>query len=79
MRDRKSDRHRIVASQALGRPIKKGHDIDHLNENKADNSPANLKETPHGQHAATTQTKGRKSLRALQKSLAMVRNKEKSY
>ena len=78
-RDRKGDEHRKVAAQKLGRPIKPGHDIDHLDENKDNNSPANLVEKPHGEHSATTQSKGRKSLRALQNALAMVRKGEKSY
>lgn len=78
-RDRKSDKHRAIAAQKLGRPIKPGHDIDHLNENKDDNSPANLHEKSHSEHSKTTQSPGRKSLRALQRSLAMVRKGEKSY
>ena len=78
-RDRLSEAYRRVAERKLGRPIKPGHDIDHLNENKDDNSPANLHEKPHGEHSATTQSKGRKSLRALQNALSMVRKGEKSY
>lgn len=79
-RDRKSDSHRTAAARHLGRPIKPGHDIDHLNENKADNRPENLKETPHGSHSSTTQSKGRKSLRALQAALDILRGTgKKSY
>ena len=79
MRDRKTDQHRKVAQRTLGRPIKPDHDIDHLNENKADNSPANLVEKPHGAHSRDTQSKGRKSLRALQKSLTMPQRRERQY
>ena len=78
-RDRKYDTHRSVAAQKFGRPIKPGHDIDHLDENKDNNSPANLVEVPHSAHSETTQSKGRKSLRALKRSLGMVRKGEKSY
>jgi hypothetical protein len=78
-RDRKSDSHRKVAEAKLGRKIRPGHDVDHLNENKDDNSPANLVEVPHGAHSKLTQSPGRKSLRQLQKALAMVRKGEKSY
>jgi hypothetical protein len=78
-RDRKSNAHRTAAQRALGRPIKPGHDVDHLNENKADNSPANLRETPHGAHSKLTQSPGRKSLRRLQKSLTMPTRGEKWY
>ena len=42
MRDRKSDSHRKAAERHLGRPIKPGHDIDHRNEDKTDDSKANL-------------------------------------
>lgn len=79
MRDRKSDSHRPAAQAKLGRPIKPGHDIDHLNENKADNSPANLVEVPHGAHSKTSQSKGRKSLRALTHALTMADRKEKLF
>lgn len=71
--------HRKVAAASLGRPIKKGHDIDHLDENKDNNSLANLKERPHSDHSRATQSKGRKSLRALQNSLQMVKRGQKSY
>lgn len=79
MRDRKSDAHRQVAARKLGRPIKPGHDIDHLNSDKGDNSPANLGELSHSAHSRLSQTPGRKSLAALQKSLTMVRDRRKSY
>lgn len=80
MRDRKDDTtHRKVAEAQIGRKLRKGEDVDHLNENKSDNRPGNLHVKPHGAHSATTQSKGRKSLRALQSSLAMVRERKKSY
>jgi hypothetical protein len=79
MRDRKSDRHRKAAELKLGRPIKPGHDIDHRNENKEDNNPANLQELPHGEHSSLTGSKERRTLRQLQKSLAMPAKKEKLY
>ena len=79
MRDRKSDSHRKIAAATLGRPIKSGHDIDHLDSNKANNSPANLKETPHSEHSKLTQSPGRRSLAKLQKALSMVKRGEKSY
>lgn len=76
MRDRKTDHHRTTAVAKLGRPIRPGHDIDHLNEDKGDNSPANLKEVPHGAHSRTTQSKGRRSLRALQVALQRTTGKK---
>lgn len=79
MRDRKTDAHRTAAERKLGRPVKPGHDIDHRNEDKTDNSPANLQELPHGTHSRETQSPGRKSLRALQRSLSMPTRREKLY
>lgn len=77
MRDRKNDKHRDIAKAALGRPLKPGHDIDHLNENKDDNAPANLRELPHGAH--TTKSNKSRGLAKLQKALAMVRKGEKLF
>lgn len=69
MRDRKTDTHRHIAAAKLGRKLHKGEDVDHLNENKADNSPGNLRVRPHGDHSRETQSPGRKSLRRLQSAL----------
>jgi hypothetical protein len=77
MRDRKSDSHRSIASKHLGRPIKPGHDVDHRNENKADNSKGNLVEMSHSAH--TAKSNKNRGLAKLQRSLAMVRTGEKSY
>ena len=77
MRDRKSDNHRTAAAAHLGRPIKAGHDIDHLDENKDNNNPANLAEKPHGAH--TAKSNRNRGLAKLQRSLAMVRKGQKSY
>jgi hypothetical protein len=79
MRDRKSDSHRKAAEAKLGRKVKPGHDIDHLDENKDNNSPSNLAEKPHGAHSSATNSKSRKSLRALQSALQMTRKGIKSY
>jgi len=34
--------HRIVAEQMIGRPLKPGEVVHHINENKRDNRPENL-------------------------------------
>ncbi len=77
MRDRKSDSHRKAAERHLGRPIKPGHDVDHRNEDKADNSKANLVEMPHSAH--TAKSNANRGLAKLQRALAMVRTGKKSY
>ena len=79
MRDRKNDQHRKIAERALGRKPRPGFDIDHLNEDKEDNSPANLRETSHSDHSKLTQSKGRRSLRALQRALRALRKGERQY
>jgi hypothetical protein len=77
MRDRKSDTHRTAATAHLGRPIKPGHDIDHRDENKANNATGNLVEMPHGEH--TAKSNRHRHLAKLQKSLSMFRKGERSY
>ncbi len=78
-RDRKSDTHRRVAEAKIGRKLRPGEDVDHLNENKDDNSPGNLHVKTHSAHSAVTGTKERGTLRKLQGALAMVRKGRKSY
>ena len=79
MRDRPNDQHRQTAQRSLRRPIRPGFDIDHRNENKLDNSPANLEEVSHAEHSQRTQSSGRRSLRRLQRSLTMPQRREKLY
>ena len=38
--------HKRVLEKKLGRPIRKGYDVDHINRNKNDNRPRNLRELP---------------------------------
>ena len=51
MRDRKSDTsHRRAAEIKLGRKLKPGEVVDHLDENKSANKPANLDVKGRGEH-----------------------------
>jgi len=42
--------HRRVIEKKLGRPIKKGCEVHHINKNKNDNRPNNLVELNKNQH-----------------------------
>ena len=70
-RDRKSDAHMKVLKVAPGEV--RHHD----NEDKTDNTKANLKPMTRGEHTAHhNRTRG---LGKLRKALAMVKNKERLY
>ena len=79
MRNHKPAAHRRAAEVKLGRKLLPTEDVDHLDENHENNAPANLHVKPHGEHSSTTQSKERRSLRAVQRALAMTRKKEKLY
>jgi hypothetical protein len=71
MRDRPSDQHRVVAQ---ARP---GEIVHHRDENKANNSPANLEKTTRGAHtAAHNKTR---NISGLRKSLRMYQEGRKLY
>lgn len=78
MRDRRDDQtHRNVAAAKLGRPLKPNEVVDHANEDKTDNSPANVNAMDRGAHTAQhNQNRGVSKVRA---ALAMVKNRRKLY
>ena len=39
--------HKRVLEKKLGRPVRKGYDVDHINKNKNDNRASNLRELPY--------------------------------
>lgn len=77
MRDRPNDQHRAIASRKMRRPLRKDEDVSHNDDDKSNNSPANLTVMKHGAHSHHTATTG--SLRKLRKALTMHHRKEKLY
>lgn len=65
MRDRKSDTaHRRAAEVKIGRKLKPGEVVDHLNEDKADQSNANLDVKSRSSHTiGHNKTRGVSKLR----------------
>lgn len=78
MRDRKSDTaHRKVAEQKLGRKITDKEVVHHVDEDKANDTSANLAVEARGRHTAA-HNRGRK-VSALRASLRMHREGQKLY
>lgn len=67
MRDRRTDRHRAVASAVAGRLLGTDEIVHHKDENKANNHPSNLTVAPRGQH--TTDHNKARPLSKLRKAL----------
>ena len=78
MRDRPSDTaHRRTAERKLGRKLHKDEVVDHLNEDKADQSYANLDVKSRSAHTRRHNTaRGLSKVRA---SLRMVKEGKKLY
>lgn len=77
MRDRKSDVHRKIASNKVGRKLAPNEVVDHLDEDKDNNAPGNLNPTERGAHTAK-HNRGRK-VSALRASLRMHKEGRKLY
>jgi hypothetical protein len=76
LRDRpSSSNHRAVAEAKLGRKLKPNEVVDHANEDKADNSPANLSAQDRGRH--TARHNANRGLSKLRHALRVTQNKEK--
>ncbi len=78
MRDRRDDQtHRNVAAAKLGRPLKPNEVVDHGNEDKQDNSPANVNAMDRGKHTAQhNRSRGVSKVRA---ALRMAKEGRKLY
>lgn len=77
MRDRKSDSHRKTKEKEAGRKLSSSTDVHHKDGNKANQTPGNLEDMPHGKHSAeTNKTRG---LNKLRKALTMQERGERLY
>lgn len=68
MRDRRSDAHRQLAEATMG-PLPSDVDVDHIDGDKSNNAPSNLRPLRHGQHSAVTNASGRRTTQQLRKAL----------
>jgi hypothetical protein len=72
MRDRKDDQHRRVAEAKVGRKLQPNEVSHHRDENKANNTSANIEVSTRGQHTAEhNKARGLSKLRkALRRTLS---------
>ncbi len=77
MRDRPNDRHRTLTERELGRTLGPNEVVDHVNEDKTDNTPANRRVVERGAH--TAHHNRRRSVGRLVKALTMHKRGEKLY
>lgn len=76
-RDRATDQHRTLTEQELGRTLGPNEVVDHVNEDKEDNSKANRRVMERGAH--TAHHNQRRSTGKLVAALNMVRDRKKMY
>lgn len=77
MRDRHSDAHRPLMAAELGRPLRADEVVDHVNEDKTDNSKGNKRVMSRSAH--TTMHNKTRGLSVLRSALRMVREKRKLF
>lgn len=77
MRDRKSDAHRKIAANKVGRKLAPNEVVHHADEDKANNVDTNLAVEPRGKHTGAHNRA--RPLSRLRASLRMVRESRKLY
>jgi hypothetical protein len=76
-RDRKSDKHRTIAERVAGRKLTRNEVVDHIDEDKSNNDPRNLRVVSRGAH--TAQHNRARGLSKLRAALRMVKEGKKVY
>lgn len=77
MRDRPDDHtHRRNAEATLGRKLRPGEVVDHIDEDKTNNNPANLRAVERSEHSR--QHAKNRGLSALRRALRRVSGKDKT-
>lgn len=79
MRDRPDDTHRTIAEKKIGRALLPSEVVDHLDEDKANNAPANLDPKDRGAHTSMHNIRRATGLSKLRRSLSMVKEGRKLY
>jgi len=77
MRDRRSDQHRTLTEAELGRTLGPNEVVDHVNEDKADNSRLNRRVMTRRSH--TTMHNQNRNISRLRRSLRMAKEGKKLY
>ena len=77
MRDRPNDQHRTRVEHRLGRTLGTNEVVHHADEDKSNNSDANLQVEPRGKH--TTTHNRQRGLSKLRAALRMVKEGKKIY
>jgi hypothetical protein len=79
MRDRPTDRHRTLTERELGRTLGPNEVVDHVDTDKANNTPANRRVMSRSAHSKSHATPARRAHAKLVKALTMVRDGRKDY
>lgn len=79
MRDRPNDKHRTIASARAGRKLGRDEVVDHIDEDKTNNRPDNLRVVARADHSRQHATNKAAGVSKLRKALRMVREGKKAY
>lgn len=80
MRDRKNDHvHREVLERKLGRPLRRDEVADHVDEDKTNNAPDNLRVKTRSAHSRDHAKGPARRVSGIRASLRMTKERKKLY